>query len=207
MVHHGAGQGVETDKVRQLAGSVGILHHETLDDVLLGREPVQNVGGREDWSQVKPVEIIIEQLRHVLHICWPKLSNAWSLGVVWQPVELQVSLHGHVPREVTELHVNEFLGVDRAMPVSAGADRFGEDHACSVDSLEYSLDVHSTCDLSDQDRSQSFRPQLLVYAEEVDLDHVLLLVVHPDVGRDGRDEANQLVALNDPDAAVPFLEK
>ena len=43
--------------------------------------------------------------------------------------------------------------------------------------------------------------------EEVDLHHFLLLVVHPDVGRDCGDEPNQLIAFTDSDATVPLLEK
>ena len=43
----------------------------------------------------------------------------WSLGGVGQFVKLEVTLHGHVARKVTELHLNQFLGVDRAMPVPA----------------------------------------------------------------------------------------
>ena len=41
----------------------------------------------------------------------------WSLGGVGQFVKLEVTLHGHVAREVTELHLDQFLGVDGAMPV------------------------------------------------------------------------------------------
>ena len=33
-----------------------------------------------------------------------------------------MSLHGHVPGEVTELHLDQFLGVDRAVPVPTTED-------------------------------------------------------------------------------------
>ena len=76
MVHHGAGQSVEADEVCQLAWAVWILHNEALDDVWLRSEPVENVGRVEDWCEVKPEEIIIEQLSHIIHVCRSELSNA-----------------------------------------------------------------------------------------------------------------------------------
>ena len=79
VVHHGAGQGVETHKVRQFAGSVGVLHHETLDDVRLGDEPVEDVSRGEDGCEVKPLQEIVEQLRHRLHISGPELSYAYNV--------------------------------------------------------------------------------------------------------------------------------
>jgi hypothetical protein len=36
----------------------------------------------------------------------------------WQPEEFDVSLHGHVPAQVRELHLDQLLWVQRAMPVS-----------------------------------------------------------------------------------------
>lgn len=82
VVHHGAGQGVETHKVRHSAGSVLVLHYETLDDVWLGDEPVQDVGRGEDWCEVKPLQEIIEQLSNSLYVCGSELSYACSDGDV-----------------------------------------------------------------------------------------------------------------------------
>ena len=80
MVHHGAGQGVETHEVRQFARSLRVLHHETLDDVWLGDEPVQDVSRGEDGCEVEPLQEIIEQLRDSLHVSRPELSNTWRGG-------------------------------------------------------------------------------------------------------------------------------
>ena len=89
----------------------------------------------------------------------------------------------------------------------ASSHRFRQDHASRVDSLEYSLDVDSPGDLSDEDWGQPLGSQLLVDTEEVNLHHLLLLVVHPDVGGDCGDETDQLVAFTDSDATVPFLKE
>ena len=111
MVHHCAGQGVETDKVCDSSWLVGVLHHIGLDDVLLWDEPVEDVCGGEDWSQVELLQITVEQHGDGLHVRRLELPDARGLGGVGQFVQFEMSLHGHVPRQVTELHLDQLLGV------------------------------------------------------------------------------------------------
>ena len=59
----------------------------------------------------------------------------WSFGIVRQLVKLEVALHGHVPRQVTELHLDQLLGVDGPVPVSAGSHWLGQNHSSRVDGL------------------------------------------------------------------------
>lgn len=39
---------------------------------------------------------------------------------LWQPVELHGALHGHVPAQVRELHLNQLPGVEGPMPIPEG---------------------------------------------------------------------------------------
>ena len=52
---------------------------------------------------------------------------------------------------------------------------------------------------------QTLGAKLLVYAEEVNLDEFVDLVVDSDGGRYGADESNQLVALGGSHSAVPLF--
>jgi len=60
--------------------------------------------------------------------------------------------------------------------VSAGGNLSGKLHASGVDRLEIAGDMDTARDLLDQDRSKPLGPQLLVNAQEVDLNHELLAV-------------------------------
>mmetsp|Transcript_25394 Transcript_25394/g.80118 ORF Transcript_25394/g.80118 Transcript_25394/m.80118 type:complete len:291 (+) Transcript_25394:655-1527(+) len=109
-----------------------------------------------------------------------------------------------------ETHLDELLGVQRAVVVAALAHRPGQHHARGVDRLPDVLLVHPPRDLLDQHRSEPLRPQLLVHAEEVDLDHLdrgLVGLIRGarclDVGRDARDEAHELAAGLHAHAEVP----
>ena len=135
MVHHRAGQSVETDKVCDVSRLVGILNDVALNDVFLRDEPVKNVRRREYWRQVKFFQIIVEQNRNCLHVRGLEVPDARSLGGLGQFVQFEMSLHGHVPGQVAELHLYQLLGVDGPVPVPAGAHWLGQDHTSSVHSL------------------------------------------------------------------------
>ena len=94
----------------------------------------------------------------------------------------------------------------RAELVPAGSHRLRQHDAGRVDRLKDVPAVDPSRDLLDEDGGQPLGPQLLVDAEEVDLDQVLDLLVDSDGGRNGADEANQLVAFGRPDAAVPLAK-
>ena len=72
----------------------------------------------------------------------------------------------------------------------AGAYRLRQHHPCRVNCLENALNIDTSGDLPDQDWGQTLGSQLLVDTEEVDLHHLLAFVIHPDIGRHGRNEAN-----------------
>ena len=137
VVHHSAGQSVETDEVRQLPGGGGVLDNVAFDDSLLRNEPVKNVRRAEDRSQIKLVKIAIEEAGDRLHVLCLELPDPRGLGGVREFVQFEMSLHSHVPREVAELHLNQLLGVDGPVPVAARAHWFGQDNTCSVNRLEY----------------------------------------------------------------------
>ena len=206
MVHHCARQRVETDKVRQRPWPLRILHHIALNDVLLGYEPMQNIRRAEDGGQVELLQVVVEKAGDSLHVRGPELPDARGLGGVRQLVQLQMSLHGHVAGQVTELDFNQLLWIDGPVPIATGSHRLGEHHSSCVDCLENAIDVNTSCDLSDQHWCQPLSPQLLVDTEEVDLDYLLLLLIDPDVSGDCRDEAHQFVALAHPHSTMPLLE-
>ena len=137
VVHHSAGQSVEADEVCQLPGGEGVLNNITLNDSLLRNEPVQNVRRGEYWSKVKVVEIAIEETGDCLHVLCLELSDPRGLGGIRQFVQFEMSLHSHVPREVTELHLDQLLGVDGPVPVAARPDWLRQDYTRSVHRLQY----------------------------------------------------------------------
>lgn len=57
-------------------------------------------------------------------------------GLVGQLVQLQGALHGHVTRQVGELHLDQLLGVEGPVPVGAGAHRLRQHYARRVHGLE-----------------------------------------------------------------------
>lgn len=144
VIHHSAGQSVEADKVCQLAGGGGVLNNIALNDSLLRNEPVQNIRRGEYWSKVKVVEIAIEEGGDRLHVLCLELSDPRGLGGIRQFVKFEMSLHSHVPREVTELHLNQLLGVDGPVPIAARPDRLWQDDTRSVNRLQY-VSCHYTC--------------------------------------------------------------
>jgi len=88
----------------------------------------------------------------------------------------------------------------------AGSNRLGQHDACGVDSLKDVPAVDPPRDLLDENGGEPLRPQLLVDAEEVDLDQVLDLLVDSDGCRNGADEADQLVAFGRSDPAMPLAK-
>ena len=136
MVHHSARQSVEADKVRQLPGSGWVLDNVAFNDALLRDEPVKDIRRGEDWSQVKVVKIAIEEAGDRLHVSCPELPDAWGLGGVREFVKFEMSLHSHVPGEVAELHLDQLLGIDGPVPVTARSHGLGQDDTGSVDRLK-----------------------------------------------------------------------
>lgn len=55
------------------------------------------------------------------------------------------------------------------MPVSAGCDWLGQHNTCRVYCLPNVTEIHSPCDLFDEERRQALGTELLVNAQEVDL--------------------------------------
>ena len=51
-------------------------------------------------------------------------------------------------------------------------NRFRKDNSCCIDRLEQSLEMYTTCYLSYQHGSYALWSQLLMYTQEVDLNHV-----------------------------------
>lgn len=90
---------------------------------------------------------------------------------LWQSVDVNHAIQRHVTMEGGELDIHQFLGVEGPVPVAADRDGLGQQHPSSVDSLENAHQVHASGDLLDQHGGHSLGPQLLVYAQEIDLYH------------------------------------
>lgn len=72
---------------------------------------------------------------------------------------------------MAELDLDEFLGVDGPVPVSASANRLGQNNTGGVHSLENAFEIDSPGDLSYQHRRQAFGPQFLVHTEKIYFHH------------------------------------
>ena len=75
------------------------------------------------------------------------------------------------------------------MPVGGSSEGCGDRRTRSVDSLPDVAAIDPTGDLFDENGSEALRPQVLVYAEEVDLSahHYATIQVHLD--RNSSDQA------------------
>ena len=113
--------------------------------------------------------------------------------------------HGDLIAEVGEANLNELLGVDRSVEVTALSDVSRELHTSSVGGLPNVQAVHSAGHLADQNGRQALSSQLLVYAEEVDLGHAHRLVVDVRGDRDAGDETNEQLVACGADSNVPVL--
>lgn len=91
------------------------------------------------------------------------------------------------------------------MEVATRGNRCRQKRTNCVHSLESSLDVATSCDFLDQDRRQSFRAELLVDAEEVDLGALEHLVTNSQLDGNTRDECYELARSGCADTHVPFL--
>ena len=100
----------------------------------------------------------------------------------WESEQLDQLGHGHVAREVAELDLDELLGVKRPMPVPALGHRPREHHPSGVDGLERVLAIDPSGDLSDENRCQPVAPELLMHAQEVDLDQKLRAIEGSNAG-------------------------
>jgi len=91
------------------------------------------------------------------------------------------------------------------VPVGGLGNWCGNDNTSSVDSLPHVAPVDSPGDLLDQHWCESFGPQRLMNAQEVDLGLDILLAVDNHVHGDSTNEAKQLVFLASPDTEEPVL--
>ena len=103
-------------------------------------------------------------------------------------------------------YLDEFLGIERAVVVSALGDGAGKHHTRSVDRLPSSLEIDSSSDFLDQHRREAFRAQLLVHTEKVDLCHICADSMDANLGRNGGDKGHQLMILRVPNTNDPVLE-
>merc|ERR1719495_684121 len=124
MIHHSGGQCVETDKVCKDTRTSRSLYHIALDNVFLRKEPVLYVLFRVNGSQVKFAQVIIEQHGDSRSIFYPKFPHARCLNILWQSVQLQVSLHRHISRKMGKFYLYQLLRVDGSVPVAAGTHWF-----------------------------------------------------------------------------------
>ena len=93
------------------------------------------------------ITLIIEKFASFWNVCDFEFSDALDLGGLRQAVQLQVPLHRHVPAQVTELDLYQFLGVEGTVPVPASSHRLGQHYPCRVHSLEQTLAIHTPSDL------------------------------------------------------------
>ncbi len=133
--------------------------------------------------------VLVEESAGGLHIALGKGTNALDLGSIGKAVELLEARDSHVLLQTRELDLDKLFRVEGAVVVAVRGHGLGNKHTRSVGSLPNVLLVHATSDLLDEQRSQTHGAELLVDAEEVDLDHLVVFTVSNDVGRDGSDEA------------------
>mmetsp|Transcript_62819 Transcript_62819/g.132646 ORF Transcript_62819/g.132646 Transcript_62819/m.132646 type:complete len:304 (-) Transcript_62819:653-1564(-) len=187
---------VAQDGGRQLVEGAHISDHTSsfadigVNNAGTGKHPVGNLILREFRVQAELLEVIRQQFSHPLGVLGFHLPHARDLGLLGNLVKLDGPGHRHSGSQVGETDIDELLGVQGAVPVSAFGDRSGQHHASGVYCLPDVLPVHSAGNLLNKHRSQSLASQLLVDTEEVDLNHVDRVFVDLDVRGDASDEAD-----------------
>jgi hypothetical protein len=87
--------------------------------------------------------------------------------------------------------------------VLAATDRFGQQNASRVHSLENAVQVHTTSDLPDQNRRHSLGPKNFVYAQKVDFDHLDDFLVNSYDRWNATNKTDQFAGLLYPDGHMP----
>ncbi len=103
--------------------------------------------------------------------CWDiRMSQRTedSFGLQWQTKEFDRPLKSHVSSQVRESGFNKFLRVEGTVPVSAGGNWLRQNHARCVDCLENPMEIDTTGDFPNEDRSNPLGTELLMDAEEID---------------------------------------
>eukprot|EP01137_Pigoraptor_chileana_P020713 Opistho-2@83450 len=203
MAHHARRKGIKADQVRELV-CLRVLHNKRVDDTLARHEPVHKLVLGVHGRHRELLQILDKKLPCLLGVLGSHRAEAGGDRCLGKFVKLDCALHGHIAGELGEFDLNQLLGIQRAVPVPASSNRRGNHNAGRVRRLEDPLEVSPACDLLDEDGCQSFRPQLLVHTEKVDLHKHLLVCAHAEVGRDSANEADELLVCRHTHATVPY---
>ena len=90
------------------------------------------------------------------------------------------------------------------MPIARNAERLWQHDAGRIDSLEYAVAIHATRHFANQHWREPMMTQLLVHAQEVDLDRLKGLVVDARVTRRRRNQSDELLRRRHAHADVIF---
>lgn len=94
MVHDGGGKRIKAQEICHL--TIRILHYKSVNDILLGIEPVLHLLLAHDWREVELLQVPGEELVHYWNVLFFHWSQPSCLGSLWQSVELHGTLHGHI---------------------------------------------------------------------------------------------------------------
>ena len=140
-----------------------------------------------------PLEVAGDERVRARHRVCGHGHETRRLRALGHRVELDGAPHRHARLQPREAHLDELLGVERAVPVAAARDGLGQHHARRVHRLPHAPEVDPPRDLLDQHGCQALGAQLLVHAEEVDLRHGERGAAHGHVLRDAGDARHELV--------------
>ena len=197
-------KGVETKEVCYL--SIFVFHNEGLDDPLARQEEMSEfIGGLELDVHLELGQVFVQLLEDLWDVLLLKWSEPWDAGLIWELVTLDESSHWGLGWETGETNLDKLLGVEGSVPVSGDSDWGWDNNTSCVDGLPHVASVDSSCDLLDQNWSQSFGSQRFVNTQEVDLSLHKFLSSSIDVDWNTGDEAEKLILLSTSNSEQPIF--
>jgi len=169
VAENGRGQRVERDHVRQLLRN-GIFHHIRVDDTGLREHPMLKLGQGDLWGDLELRQESVELCATLFAVGFAHRPQPGCLRLLGQLIELNGPCERHTRCQSREAHLDELLGVERTVPVAALGYRLREHDARRVCGLKEAAAIDTTSDLLDEHGRKPFGAQLLMDAEEVDLD-------------------------------------
>lgn len=165
-----------------------------------------NIFFSESVVQTELRKVLIEQLSHLGSVLFSKWSQSGNGSFFRQLIEFLNSCHSLVRSQTAEVNFDEFLWIKWAMEILSHWNGLRNANTCRVNGLPHILDVDSTGNFFNQNRSKSLWSKFLVDTQEVDfshLDSIILLEMH--VNRNSWNEAHKLFGLNDSHTYEPIF--
>ena len=203
VLQNGGRKRVKREKVSQVL--FAIFHHERLNNIIARHEKVFYFFLGVNNAYFDVLKEVSEQLVNSFHVRLYHRPHPFNLLLVWQFESLQIASQRRAGWQSAELHIYEFFGVQRSVPVSRVADWRGKSDACRVHCRPSVSEVDSSSDFLDQHRCEALGPQLLVHTKEVDFCHFNPLSIQLHSNRDAGDKAEKPLFFASTDTNKPFF--